>query len=362
MGYRNATSTTVITGATLFQTAWTDNNGVIQSFDGSSGDNEIEKYWKPSTLEVLYKKKEASAFPLAFFAGNTASYTWDGATLTTVSHSGLDQQFWGAVIFKGEFYVIDSVNNLKKSSTLATWTDTLEDGISLATDGTTLVIAYTTGGSFKYTTDGTNWNLYNSFSPGVLLNAVRYIPATNLWVAVGYWDDLIGSGNYLPWCATASTPAGPWTQYPMTGGDGWTSILDVAYSGGTYIWYCYVSTYSSYLNWYTCAPGALTYSYSDGYTTADASLSLDRYASNTPIATPNNKIVSAIGDDYWLGNGTTEHAATWACYPPAQDSNGDAYVIEYDNYSATEYFNVKNSSNSLVVALPGPAYICGGSV
>jgi hypothetical protein len=355
--WRNASTTTVVTGATLFQRAWTNASGVIQSFDGSSGDNEIEKYWKASTVEVLYRKIEP---PLAFFVGTTSSFKWDGTTLTEVAHSTLDASYQAAVMFRNEYYVINSTYTLYKSANLASWSNTSESGRTLATDGTYLVMTYTYGSTIRYTSDGTNWSSYSSFSPGVTVNAVRYIASTGLWVAVGYWDDLMGSGNYKPWCATASAPNGTWTQYAMTGGDGDTAIHDVSYASGSYTFFCYVGNNAGSVNWYNCDPGYLTYQYPDGFTTATGTYNKDRDL-GTYVATPNKKILSSIGGNYWLSNGSSEVAAIYQCFNPAQDRNGNAYVIDFTFDSATEYFHVKDHFENIIVTLPGPAYICGGA-
>lgn len=78
--WRTATATASISGSSLFQTAWTNSQGEIQSFDGSLGDRKVQKYFNPATLSVMYKLILPGVIG---YTSNTILASDDGVTYTS---------------------------------------------------------------------------------------------------------------------------------------------------------------------------------------------------------------------------------------------------------------------------------------
>lgn len=361
MNWRTATTTVETSAGILFQSAYVDESGNIVSF--ASGETRVDKYWDSTKAQAIYKKIPS---PLFFVVGNTKSWTWDGSSLTEYAHSALDTTYLGAVMFRGSYYVIDSSGNLWKSSNLTSWTDTTEDASTISTDGNTLAITYPSSTTIRYTNDGVTWNTHNSWtsSPApVQINAIRWLDTAGKWVAVGYVDDTGSSGNFKPWTAEVNGFGGVWSDYALTSsGDGDTSFLDVAYAAGSYRMVAYVGANNSYLNFYSSSSVDSFGQFPDTYSAESTTTYLARTgftATDRPVATPNWKIVSPMaGYEYFLNGNST--LATWQCFPPAQDKNGEAYVITWDNNSSSTNFDIRNSSDSIIATLPDAGYIIGG--
>jgi hypothetical protein len=173
--WRTATTSANISGASLFQTAFTNSAGEIVSF--SSGDNEIRKYWKPSSSEVIYKKIIA---PLLFSGGTSILSSDDGYNFTThtvaigSANTPAAPRKIGNKWFTTAFDFGDT--KLYSSSDLSTWTEAKTNcANSFGGSGNTIVVKSTTSLSehYHYSTDGgATWN--ESGNLGFTISQVAY--------------------------------------------------------------------------------------------------------------------------------------------------------------------------------------------
>jgi hypothetical protein len=154
MNWRTASTTTDTSGGILFQTAYTDATGRITSF--SSGDNEIRKYWKPSTLEVIYKKIIA---PLLFSSGTSIKYSDDGYNFTNITvaigsaNTPAAPRKIGNKWFTTAFDFGDT--KLYSSTDLSTWTEAKTGCANpFGGSGNTILVKSSTAGKYHYSTDG----------------------------------------------------------------------------------------------------------------------------------------------------------------------------------------------------------------
>jgi len=354
--FRTASTTTETSGSVLFQTAYTDEAGNITSF--TAGDVRVDKYWKSSTAEVLYKKIE---MPLMFMVGYDRSYKFDGNTFTEVSHANFDTAYKAAVMFKGKYYVIASTYNLYVSTDLTSWTYTGESLSTLATDGNYLVGTMPSGAAMRIY-NGTSWSNKNTWDLAPeKLNSVRFV--NNKWVAVGYWDDTGNSGYKKPF-TSYSNDLVTWTDTQHTGGDGDTGILDIAWNGTNYYNYCYVGNNYTDLNVYVNSDPGFSAQFPDYYTGASGNMDINRGSTAKFVVTPNNRLLAPYNGYNFLVNGGNPDGAVWECYPPAQDKNGIAYMIDYDNSGNYDIYKVDSNVvgvRTMITTLATAAYICGGA-
>jgi hypothetical protein len=173
--WRTATITADISGASLFQTAFTDANGEITSF--TSGDNEIRKYWKSSTLEVIYKKIVP---PLLFSSGTSIKYSDDGYNFTNLTVAIGSSNTPAAPRKIGNKWFTTAYDygetKLYSSTDLSTWTEAKTNcANSFGGSGNTIVVKSTTSLSehYHYSTDGgATWN--ESGNLGFTISQVAY--------------------------------------------------------------------------------------------------------------------------------------------------------------------------------------------
>jgi hypothetical protein len=349
---RLPSTTAPTSGFQKIQTFYTDENGSISI---SGGPNEIWKYWDNTAKDVYYRNYIQ---PLVFLVGETKSWTWNGSELAEYSHSALDTSYASAIKFKDTYFVIKGSNSeVFKSTNLTSWTSTGEYGLDFSTDGTTLALLPTASGAIRYTTDGSSWTTKSTWATSpVAINSIKYL--NGKWIAVGYMDDTGGSGYYKPWVAEATSLGGSWTETNLTSdGDGDTSFLDIAYSGGNYYAYAYVGANNDYINVYSSSSLTSWGQYPSYYGSINHTTTMDR-RTYTPAfrAIPNNKIAGAFAGYEYLLNGTSL-SSMFAGFTPAQDRNGAAYGLITDN---TDYFLIDDTGATLVT-IPSPyAYVVGG--
>jgi hypothetical protein len=134
--FRTASTTTDTSGASLFQTAYLNSSGEIISF--TSGDNEVQKYYKASSNEVLYKKilKPIMLFLSSPEAGApftaTVRNSFDGFDFTTIKtdafssnkfplENGMSKNFQNAWLALSSDYADSSRNRIHRSTDGVTW-------------------------------------------------------------------------------------------------------------------------------------------------------------------------------------------------------------------------------------------------
>lgn len=354
MTWRTAQTTTDITtgGFVHYQTAYIDSNGNITSFTSGNVDDEIKKYFSPALQEIKYKR---SASPLFFLVGNTASYLWDGSSLTEHTHASLGTSFRHAMIFKNEYYVIKGDGTLWKSSNLDTWTDTgVTYAISLATNGNILAVALQ-GTSIKYSTDGTTFTVMNSWiTTPYIVNSIRYL--NNQWIAVGAYPES-GDFTFRPWVSYSTNISAGWaeTLNPYTGTYD-TGILDVAWSGSNYLYYVAIASYNAYLYTYIVPGYDLGYGESANYTTNVGYYTTDR-SNNVLVATNDGTIVSPI-QPYQYMLGLNDYDINDYVYFPGTDRNNDSYFVAVSGSS----YMIKDSAYNTITFAPSAVYGVGGSI
>lgn len=171
MTWRNATATADTSGASYFQTAYTNNLGEITSF--TSGENKIEKYLSADKLNVIYKKILDTILlsTVGLTNSSTDGETWTSHSLDLGSSHVVNKvpkkigETWYTVVYDYGNYFIYS------SSDLNTWTKITGSSFGypyfIFGDSSTLIRVETGSSNFYYSTNGGNsWTLTTTTHTG----------------------------------------------------------------------------------------------------------------------------------------------------------------------------------------------------
>jgi hypothetical protein len=171
--WRTATITADTSGASLFQTAFTNSAGEITSF--TSGDNEVRKYWKPSSSEIIYKKIIA---PLLFSGGTSIKYSDDGYNFSDITVAIGSANTPAAPRKIGNKWFTTAFDygetKLYSSTDLSTWTEAKTGCANpFGGAGNTIVVKSSTAGKYHYSTDsGATFNESEDLS--VVISQIAY--------------------------------------------------------------------------------------------------------------------------------------------------------------------------------------------
>lgn len=167
MNFRDATTTFDTSGYSLFQTAYTDNNGRIVSF--TSGENRVDKYIANNRLSVGYKKTPSPFALLTSHTYNKVYKTSDALVYTDTSSTGIGSfDFLSrGCYYSGNWYLTgkngSSAWRLFKSNgaTPTSWTEVNSnvDSVSIPRVlGSNLYLFNRATNEIQRSTNGTSWS------------------------------------------------------------------------------------------------------------------------------------------------------------------------------------------------------------
>ena len=292
MTFRTATTTANISGS-LFQTAWTNALGEIQSFDGSLGSNEIRKYYDAATNAVFYKKilSPIMLFLSAPESGSpftaTVRDSLDGFNFDTVKtdafgsdkfplEHGQSKSFKNNWITLSSDYADSSRNRIHRSTDGVTWTTAYGNStlvylshILLEANGRRFVeVEAGSSGGLEYklvrSDDGITWtNGTTAIASGTRKKLVSYFDSKYLFI--NHTNTLYVSSN-------GGNSATGYTIGADTLGNS-AKIIHSYVSGGNIYFFCqytFVNVYFGYGNdtYYrvvsrTTAPSANSWTYTE---------------------------------------------------------------------------------------------------
>jgi hypothetical protein len=179
--FRTATTTADTSGASFFQRAFLDESGAIVSFDGSVGKLEVEKYWNPTALEVIYQKIIRKIFAVEISTTNLYE-SQDAKEYRSIESSGLG--FYGIPAppqKAGSRYFVAAQDGyafyIYYSDDFANWTKKEEIGglTSFSAYGSNIVALSDNLGKIKYSSDsGATWTESGTIGASVYVGCMMF--------------------------------------------------------------------------------------------------------------------------------------------------------------------------------------------